>query len=332
MGEALDHHGYVQIDPINVCGRMHDLMLRNRVTAYREGDLHEHVHGPGHPGMEYYLPGTGVLVALPSSAYPQLARGMRDRRRSDSPHHGKLTSEQARLARRILRQIKEEGPLSSDAIEHKGTVTGAWGVPGRSAKVVLEKLYSHGRVLISERRKFRRIYDLPERVLRPEILNAREPTPKQHRRWIVITLLKQRRLAQLRPTELALVEDLVQPFEVEGCPTLHGLRTDLDLLDQSEMDGKTRLVAPLDPLIYDRRITAKMWDFPYTWEVYTPVRKRVRGYYALPLLNGTRLVGHVDLKADRTAGKLEVVSRQVAGRIPYAAAVKELAAFLGLRV
>lgn len=331
MAEALDHHGYVQIDPINVCGRMHDLILRNRVTDYREGGLLEYIHSTGQPGFEHYLPGKGILVALPSSAWPQLARGMRERRRSDSLHHGKLSPEQARLAKRILKQIETEGPLSSDAIEHKGTETGAWGVPGRSTKVVLEKLFSHGRVLICARRKFRRIYDLPERVLPSETLNAREPTPKEHQRWNVLTLLKQRRLAHLRPRELELVEDQVQPFEVEGCPMFHGLRSDLEMLDQSEPDGETRLVAPLDPLIRDRRTTAKLWDFPYTWEVYTPVIQRVRGYYALPLLNGTRLVGHVDLKADRKEGRLNLMSRQVAGRIPYAPAVKELARFIGLK-
>jgi uncharacterized protein YcaQ len=49
VGAALAHHGYIQIDPINVCGRMHDLILRHRVTAYREGDLMRHLHGDGPP-------------------------------------------------------------------------------------------------------------------------------------------------------------------------------------------------------------------------------------------------------------------------------------------
>jgi hypothetical protein len=90
-------------------------------------------------------------------------------------------------------------------------------------------------------------------------------------------------------------------------------------------------LAPLDPLIYDRRVTARLWGFDYTWEVYTPPAKRVRGYYALPVLAGTEIVGHVDPKADRAAGRLRVVSRRLRRGHRVATAVTELAGFLGLR-
>ena len=92
-----------------------------------------------------------------------------------------------------------------------------------------------------------------------------------------------------------------------------------------------RLLAPLDPLIYDRRVTQQLWRFDYTWEVYTPAHKRVRGYYALPVLAGTELVGHVDPKADRPARRLRIISRRVRRGHAVAAAVRELVIFLGLR-
>ncbi|MFN7563152.1 MAG: DNA glycosylase AlkZ-like family protein, partial [Prosthecobacter sp.] len=88
------------------------------------------------------------------------------------------------------------------------------------------------------------------------------------------------------------------------------------------------LIAPLDPIIYDRRVTEQLWAFDYRWEVYVPPQKRHRGYYALPLLNGTRFTGHADLKADREVGKLQILSSE--GRSAKLAA-KSLAAFLGLR-
>lgn len=63
---CLDHHGFVQIDPINVCGRMHDLILRNRVKGYGEGDLHRGIHASTRLGFEHHLPGaTSILVAYP---------------------------------------------------------------------------------------------------------------------------------------------------------------------------------------------------------------------------------------------------------------------------
>jgi uncharacterized protein YcaQ len=92
-----------------------------------------------------------------------------------------------------------------------------------------------------------------------------------------------------------------------------------------------RLLAPLDPLIYDRRVAAALWNFDYTWEVYTPAHKRVRGYYALPILAGDQLVGHIDPKADRTARKLHVVSRKVRRGHQIVPEIKALATFLNLR-
>ena len=73
VATALEHHGYIQIDPLNVCGRMHDLILRNRVAAYREGDLLNHIHSAARPGFEHYFPHAGILVAFPAAAWPYLA-------------------------------------------------------------------------------------------------------------------------------------------------------------------------------------------------------------------------------------------------------------------
>jgi hypothetical protein len=84
-------------------------------------------------------------------------------------------------------------------------------------------------------------------------------------------------------------------------------------------------------LIYDRRLTRQLWGYDYTWEVYTPPAKRLRGYYALPVLAGLELVGHIDPKADRERKKLVVVSRSVRRGHRATPAVRELAGFLGLK-
>lgn len=77
-----------------------------------------------------------------------------------------------------------------------------------------------------------------------------------------------------------------------------------------------------------KRPTEQLWDFDYRWEVDVPPQKRVRGYYALPLLHGTQLTGHADLKADRETKTLHITSEQ--GRSTRTA-VKALASFLGLK-
>ena len=157
--------------------------------------------------------------------------------------------------------------------------------------------------------------------------------------------LRQRRLVALKKEELRAVADLVQPIAIQDltegvkCPPLFCLFTDLPLLDsisaesaeKTPADRPVHLLAPLDPLIYDRRVTSALWNFEYTWEAYTPAHKRLRGYYALPILAGLEIVGHVDAKADRKARKLVIVSRRVKRGYGMAEPTRRFARWLGLK-
>jgi uncharacterized protein YcaQ len=344
---ALVHHGYIQIDPINVCGRMHDLILRNRVRGYAEGGLMHHLHGGKNPlsaaqrsAFEHHVPSTGILVAFPLDAWPHLQAAMRARTRLTSAWSGRLSPRQKELVSGLLAEIAARGPLSSEDFTDSGRSRHVWGA-ATQAKATLQKLFFHGRLLIARRGEGqRRLYDLPERVLPTAVLRLSEPTKEETARWETLLKLRQRRLVLLKKKELPLGEDLVQAVNVTGCPTLHCLRSDLQLLDACSSNLLTfnpqpatplSLLAPLDPLIYDRRVTSALWGFDYTWEAYTPPAKRQRGYYALPVLAGTELVGHVDPKADREKRRLQVVARRVRHGHKISPAVKELAAFLGLR-
>ena len=125
----------------------------------------------------------------------------------------------------------------------------------------------------------------------------------------------------------------VQPVAIAGCPTMYCLRDDAPLFEEPAIPDATEparvsLLAPLDPLIYDRRITAALWNFNYTWEAYTPPRKRVRGHYALPVLVGLEIVGHVNPRADRGQRKLVVTSRRIRRGHRVAPALREFARWL----
>jgi len=343
VGAALAHHGYIQIDPINVCGRMHDLILRNRVAGYREGDLMRHLHG-GETGayaaeartaFEHHLPSTGVLVALGLEAWPHLPAAMRARTQRAGAWSGKLSGDERALAARILAVIADEGPRNADRFTDGRRGASVW---GRStlAKATLQKLFFHGRVLIARRDGNRRVYDLPERVLPAGVLNRPEATAAETARWLALLKVRQRRLTALSRAELRAAGDAVSAVRVPGCGPLYCLTSDLPALAACSAAGgggagEVMLLAPLDPLIYDRGLARRLWNFDYTWEVYTPEAKRVRGYYALPVLAGTELVGHVEPRADRAAGRVAVVSRRVRGRHRTAAAVGKLAGFLGLK-
>ncbi len=374
---AIAHHGYIQIDPINVCGRMHDLILRNRVAGYCEGDLMRYLHEAPAPGaapagskratpdataeaplrssasrrtpaaraaFEHHLPDSGVLVAFPLEAWPHLLATMQARTKRTGAWSGRLTPRERELAPQLLAEIAARGPLGSeDFADSRRAHRVVWGAASL-VKSTLQKLFFHGRVLIAERVHNRRRYDLPERVLPQAVLAQPAANAADTTRWLALLKVRQRRLVMLKREEVRAIADAVQPVAVEGCPLLYMLRTDVGILDaiaqENEIDkvatplptvaaSTPGLLAPLDPLIYDRRVTAALWDFDYTWEVYTPPAKRVRGYYALPILAGTEIVGHVDPKADRTAQKLRVVSRRLRRGHQVAPTLRAFSRWLG---
>jgi uncharacterized protein len=329
--------GFVQIDPINVCGRMQDHILRHRVAGYREGDLARHLQTPGERfAFEHHLPDSSNLAALPLDAWPHLQRSMQARARSDSSWSGKLTSAERKLATVLLSRMAVEGSLCSQDIQsQRKAKTHAWDST-TIAKSTLQKLFFHGRVLIARREANRRYYDLPEHVLPSSILNAPMPTQADTSHWLALLKLRQRRLTVLKAAEHRAIADDVIPIAVEDAsvPRLHVLRSDIGMLEHAasatKATGKPLLLAPLDPIIYDRRLADGLWNFDYRWEVYVPPHKRERGYYALPILHGHHFIGHADVKADRSAGVLQIVSQESKSTTHARTAIKSLAAFLGL--
>lgn len=337
---ALSHLGYIQLDPLNVCGRMHDLILRNRVQSYREDDLLNAIHGRTSPvsghhslrqGFEHYIPGAGILAAWPWEAYPYVRAYLH--RIHPTTTWRKLTSDEGVVAKKILEEISERGPLTSDDLEHEGRGETPWGTSGRLVKIVLEKLFASGDLLITARRGFRRVYDLASRI-RPALAAKDLPDDRALQRWLALTRVKQRRLANLRKIDVALLGDAVHPIKIENGPTVYCLKEDVGLAENAQSNAPSSdplLLAPLDPIIYDRKLTQTLWDFDFTWEVYTPPQLRKRGYYSLPILAGLDLVGDVEPRADRKRRRLTVVSRRVKRGYDIKNAVAELARFLGVR-
>ena len=327
---------------------MHEHIARNRVREYQQGDLHRHLHGiaddtpsgtPVKPAtdrsaFEHFHPQRIVLAGFPAEAWPFLRPIMARRSKSPGNWGGQLTADERRLANRVLREVKERGALSSEDIDHQARAHNGWNT-SRASKVVMDKLFAHGRLLIARRLNGRRVYDLPERILPEPVLRAPRPTDQATARWQAKLKLRQHRLTALKRDEQTLLADEIQPVKVADGPTVFCLQQDLPVLEQAQqielqLPSAPRLLAPLDPLILDRTLLRELWDFDYTWEVYTPAAKRRRGYYALPILAADQIVGHVDLKADRLAGKLRVVSRRVARGHQTRPAVTQLAHFLDL--
>jgi len=232
------------------------------------------------------------------------------------------------MARAMLRRVREEGPLRTS--EFGGGGGGGWWDHGVERKVLLT-LWSAGDLAIRERVGFQRVYDLPERVI-PGRLLSRPVPPEDAVRALVLRALEGHGWAtratlaatwRIRPpgrVDRAL-RDLEEGGEAVRCDLVAGdgarvpgwaRPRDLDLAARlarlSPREDRGVLLSPFDPVLWDRTRVGTLFGFHQRLECYTPARRRVYGYFCLPVLAGERLVARVDLKADRGAGRVRLLA------------------------
>jgi uncharacterized protein len=207
--------------------------------------------------------------------------------------------------RDLLERLRTSGPLP--ARELPDTCAVPWRSSGwnddRNVRLLLEFMELRGEVAVAGRRKGERWWDLAERVYPDDpVVPAAEAAA--HRNELRLRSLG---IARGRgpecPVEPQDVGDAGEPAVVEG--TKGTWRVDPSLLDQP-FTGRVALLSPFDRLVYDRKRMHQLFGFDYQLEMYKPAAKRRWGYYALPILDGDRLVGKLDATADRAAGVLRV--------------------------
>lgn len=347
---ALQQLEFVQMDSINVCGRMHDLILRSRLPHYRPADLEALLYDAPRTAFEYYFPN---LCVLPLSDYPYFVP-MMQRRATQPDHRHRFTAEEGAIAQHLLAQIAAEGPLRTRAsASNFGHTLSGWGTPRKLAAHVLEKLWFQGQLVVHHRENFERWFDLPQRTLPPHLTalhqpDAALPDEAEELAFQAHKRLRSRRIFRPRRQDLQVLgRDAVTEVAVEGCrrswyvltgdgERLAQIESEFQAQDSDLQPPQLSLLAPLDPVVYDRDRTRELFQFDYSWEVYTPAAKRRWGYYVLPMLWGDRLVGRVDPKFDRASGSLKILALQLEPGIepaaiapPLALALTELAQFLG---
>ncbi len=322
--------GCIQYDPVDVCGKNAELTLQSRVKGFRKQMLHDLLY-QDRLLVDY---SDKELSIWPSEDWPYFS-GYRER----SIAHGKTFAGIPELEQETIEYIRKHGPVSSDTLPVEGTIfwhssmhwSGHWHKESQAARSVLEQLYTDGVLLIHHKSGSRKFYDLAEKYLPADLLNAPNPCRdgeslldwRIKRRIGAVGLLWNRRSdawlgigmdTEQRNEAFARMEAAgdITALHAEGIRfPLYMLREDMPLLEEvlnGGTDTKARLefLAPLDPMMWDRKLIEAVWGYQYSWEIYTPAAKRRYGYYVLPIVYGENLAGRIEAAADRKRNTLTV--------------------------
>jgi hypothetical protein len=354
LAKALGRTQLLQLDSVNVAVRAHYMPLFSRLGPYPATLLEEAAWSPSsrRPRLlvEYWA---HVASLIPVQDWP-LFRERMQRYAEGSQNYYESVRRNNALIDDVLAVVKERGPISAGPIEDElgggartARVKGGWW--NRSdVKRTCEYLFAAGELTTGTRRGFERLYDLPERVLPPEIFAQRVDPDAAHRRLTehaavalgIATEPDLRDYYRLAPKDsqqavAELVElGVLEPVAVEGwkAPAYRHV----DAKTPRKITARA-LLCPFDPLIWRRERTERLFDFHYRIEIYVPEPARKFGYYVYPFLLDDELVARVDLKADRAEGVLRVPGAFAEpetdhGRVAaeLAAELKDMAGWLGL--
>ena len=259
-------------------------------------------------------------------------------------------AEDDQLEAALLAEIADRGPSTARELDDGLPRTkDHWGWNWSRTRRMLDYLFTVGDLAIEGRNsQFEIRYDLPERVLPARYVDAPALSATDAHVELVRRAARSHgvasaqcladyyriRVGEARPAIAALVEaGELEPVRVEGWSRPAYLHTDARL---PRKVGARALLSPFDPVVWERDRAEALFDFFYRIEIYVPADQRVHGYYVLPFLLGDRIVGRVDLKADRATGRLLVQSAWAEGHAPpeaageLAAELRRLAGWLGL--
>lgn len=317
LGAMIDRLGFVQVDSIPHVERAHHMILHARGQSYRPRDL-ARLHERG----ALFEAWTHDASYVPTHLWPlwkHRFRRSRDRLRGQFLRWQGPTCLDG--AERLLARIEHDGPIRARDLERpprKGGKAEMW--QWSDGKAALEYLWRTGELGIARRDGFQKVYDLASRCVPPEHFDAEVSEAEFIDRSCRVALeglgwgtptqiahyLDHVDTAEARAWLAVQSEDVVRPATVDGRPS--SARADLMevVASATELPKRIRALSPFDPALRDRQRLAWLWDFDYRIEIYVPEARRRWGYYVFPLLEGERVIGRVDMRADRGADALEV--------------------------
>ncbi|MDD6316879.1 MAG: crosslink repair DNA glycosylase YcaQ family protein [Clostridia bacterium] len=313
-----DTLGAIQYDPVSICGRSPELTIHARVAGYRPEMLWELLY-KDRVLVDYF---DKCMCILPAEDFKYFGRT-----RKRYAENGRSRAEIDRVIPQVLELAARQECISARDIGLRDKIDWPWG-PTSVGRAAAERLYHEGRLVIHHKEGVVRWYTLPEKVGLEEQVKAPDPHPDDagFYKWIVRRRLRSIGMMENRPGDGFLGlrgltspvrraafaalegEGAILPLEVEGRRYYIDSR-DRPVLEAACASGlrvppRCELLAPLDNLLWDRRLAADIFGFQYKWEIYVPESDRKYGAYVLPVLYRDALVGRAEPVADAKSGVL----------------------------
>lgn len=325
LNEAIARLGYVQADPIRAPARAQDLILRHRVADYRIDDLEAQ-----YPHLDVFEDVLHNYGFFPNALHPVLYP------RPLSARWQTYMAEHPTLRQKVLRYLEESDEAHPREVERAvgaSTRINGWGGTSSASTMMLEGLLREGRARVVLREAGIRVYARAERRLSKDAWStAQRANALVHLLVNLYAPISRRSLAQTlrmagsyKPDVdyAARVQTMVKRGELTSA-TVDGIEylwPATEAPAKTEAEDSVRLLAPFDPLVWDRSRFEHLWGWPYRFEAYTPAAKRQWGYYALPLLWRDQVIGWATVernakhnKAKVTVGFIAKKPREVAFR------------------
>ena len=336
--------GAVQLDTISVLARSHELVAYARLGPIGRAKVEQAYWHPATPAAFEYWAHAACL--LPIADWPYYAA----RRRGLTARGQRWHKVSQRARDEVLARLKSEGPLT--ATQLGGAKAGGPWWDWSEVKIAAEWLLDTGQAVCVRRTGWRRVYDLPERVI-PDALLGLEPSDDECLGYLVAVAVRAlgvathadiseyQRLNWYGPkpgsaenVDAAAMAAGLTPVTVAGGKRPLRGWADPRALAWLDAGGRgthrTTLLSPFDSLIWDRKRTLRVFGYHHVLEAYVPKEKRAHGYYTMPLLTGGQVVGRVDpARSGRTLLARHVSADKAAAAVPMARALAEAASWVG---
>jgi len=318
--------GCLQFDPIDICGKNAEITLQSRVKGFTKATLYELLY---HDRKLFDYPDKQLSI-IPIEFWPYFSH-FRQAAKDTLIKHPEIAAH----FDTVRAYIEKNGAICSDDIKLEGSTKWwsaiNWSSGGKFLRSVLEQMYSSGDLIVHHKKGARRYYHLAEKHISADILNAPNPLPDEfaQMKWFVLrrigavgllwnsasgawlniwgltTDIRNKIFAEL------LDEGMITEVAIEGLKNkFYICTTDMPIIDtvltNPTIKPRCEFIAPLDSFVWDKKLIRTIFDFDYSWEIYTPAVKRKYGVYVLPILYGEQFIGRIEVVCERKTSTLIV--------------------------